>query len=50
MGSDGFDQTENYCSQNQEVFFREQNSNNDFYILKGNNEWQAYNFNINISI
>ena len=48
MGSDGFDQTENYCSQNQEVFFRVQNSNNNFYILKGNNEWQAYNFNINI--
>ena len=48
MGVDEYGQTENYCQQNQEVFFSSPNLNNNFYILQGNKNWQAYNFSINI--
>lgn len=48
MGNDGFDHTQNYCEQNQNVVFKSPTLDYPFYLLKGNNEWLAYNFNINI--
>ena len=38
----------NYCEQNQNVTFKSPTLDYPLYLLKGNDEWIAYNFNINI--
>ena len=46
MGDDGFDLTENYCNNNQEVIIRNKNNEQILYNLSGNNIWQPNNFEI----
>ena len=48
MGDDGFNHTQNYCEQNQNVTFKSPTLDYPLHLLKGNDEWIAYNFNINI--
>ena len=48
MGDDGFEQTANYCSNNQTVSIRDESTENDFYFIKGDNHWHPNNFSINI--
>jgi len=47
MGYDGYEQTSGYCENNQHISI-DSSDNIDYFFLKGNNQWIANNFNINI--
>jgi hypothetical protein len=46
MGDDGFDITQNYCNDNQEVLIRNKNNEQILYNLSGNNIWHPNNFEL----
>ena len=48
MGDDGFEQTSNYCENNQKILINSSEINDHYYFLKGDDKWIANNFNINI--
>ena len=48
MGDDGFDNTSNYCMQNQKISINSSENANNYYFLKGGDNWLSNNFNINI--
>ena len=46
MGNDGFEHTENYCLDNQDIIIKNKDTQNSFYNLTGNKKWSPNNFDI----
>ena len=46
MGDDGFEYTENYCFDNQNIIIKNKDTQNSFYNLTGNKKWSPNNFDI----
>ena len=46
MGDDGFDLTQNYCTNDQNIIIQNNNSNQVLYNISGETNWQANNFEL----